>query len=97
MSEAERPTTAGRPLASPVSPSSPAAALEAVLAGVKSVVRGYGTVELVTQGIDVTFQNGVVATCRQCRISWRVHTRHFKTLGWWTCPRGCASQMQAGS
>jgi hypothetical protein len=74
------------------SPASSQAALDAVLAGVKLVVRGGNKVELPAQGIDVSFNGAVVATCRHCKVSWEVSTRNFKMLAWWSCPQGCAAK-----
>jgi hypothetical protein len=65
------------------------AALGAVLAAVKTVLRFEHDIELPVHGIDLAFDAGVVASCRACHLSWRVSRRHFPALSWWLCPAGC--------
>jgi hypothetical protein len=67
----------------------PTADLSAILAGVKTLLRGKETVTLPAAGLDLLFDDGVVARCRVCRLSWRVSRSQFSSPGWWSCPGGC--------
>jgi hypothetical protein len=63
--------------------------LAPILAGVKTLLRGIEIVHLPDQGIDLLFDDGVVARCRACELSWTVRNAHFTSAGWWSCPKGC--------
>jgi len=60
-----------------------------LLAAVRTVLRGKTKSELPAHGVDVVFDDGIVAVCRTCRISWGVSRPHLANLAWWSCPRGC--------
>lgn len=63
---------------------------EIILETVRMVLRGRERQEVPAHGIDITFDDGVVAICRVCRMSWGVGRRQFTTAAWWSCPRGCS-------
>ncbi len=63
--------------------------LAPILAGVKDLLRGQESVQLPQEGIDLLFDEGVVARCRTCDLSWAVRNAHFSSPGWWACPKGC--------
>src|SRR3954469_17945525 len=63
---------------------------EIILETVRMVLRGRELREVPDHGIDITFDDGVLAICRVCRMSWRVGRRQFTTAAWWSCPRGCS-------
>jgi hypothetical protein len=63
--------------------------LSTILAGVKAVLRGRETVTLPAAGLDLLFDDGVVAKCRVCSVRWRVSRSQYSTPGWWSCPSGC--------
>jgi hypothetical protein len=60
-----------------------------LLEAVRTVLRGKARSELPAHGVDVIFDDGIVAVCRSCRISWSVSRPHLGNLAWWSCPRGC--------
>lgn len=60
-----------------------------ILAAVKTLLRGRKEIPLPEHGIDLLFDDGVVARCRSCRLSWEVKRSQFSSLGWWSCPSGC--------
>ncbi len=62
---------------------------DALLAAVRTVLRGKARSELPAHGVDVIFDDGIVAVCRSCRISWSVSRPHLANLAWWSCPGGC--------
>jgi hypothetical protein len=64
-------------------------ALQQVVSAANRTLRTKADTELVSQGIDLTFDAGIVATCRRCRISWRVSRNRFKQFEWWSCPSNC--------
>jgi len=66
------------------------ASLEIILETVRMVLRGRELREVPENGIDITFDDGVLAICRACRMSWGVGRRQFTTAAWWSCPRGCS-------
>lgn len=68
---------------------------DALLAAVRTVLRGKTKSELPAHGIDVVFDDGIVAVCRSCRISWGVSRPHLANLAWWSCPRGCEPRPNA--
>jgi len=70
-------------------------ALERVLAAVAAAVAGRGPIAVPDRGIYVAFDEGVVATCVTCRVSWKVSRHNFKNLAWWRCPGGCRAQQGA--
>jgi hypothetical protein len=63
--------------------------LAAILDGVKAVLRARTAVSLPDHGIDLLFDAGVVARCRNCQVSWEVKRTQYGALGWWACPSGC--------
>jgi hypothetical protein len=63
---------------------------EIILETVRMVLRGRELREVPDHGIDITFDDGVLAICRVCRMSWGVGRRQFTTAAWWSCPRGCS-------
>jgi hypothetical protein len=63
--------------------------LAPILAGVKDLLRGQASVELPREGIDLLFEEGVVARCRVCELAWAVRNSQFSSPAWWACPRGC--------
>jgi len=63
--------------------------LQRILAAVRSLVGGRERIELVDDGIDLLFDDGVVARCRACDVAWRVSRGHFRHRAWWSCPGGC--------
>jgi hypothetical protein len=65
--------------------------LNALLAAVTTAVRGRNRIAVPDHGIFVAFEDGIVATCATCGVSWEVSRRHFKHLAWWRCPGGCRS------
>jgi hypothetical protein len=67
-------------------------ALERVLAAVTAAVAGRRSIAVPDRGIYVAFDEGVVATCVTCRVSWEVSRQNFKHLAWWQCPGGCRAQ-----
>jgi hypothetical protein len=67
----------------------PGASPDIILETVRMVLRGREMRELPAYGINITFDDGVVVTCRVCRTSWGVGRRQFTTAAWWSCPRGC--------
>lgn len=68
-------------------------ALERVLAAVTAAVAGRRRIAVPDRGIYVAFDEGVVATCVTCRVSWEVSRQNFKHLAWWRCPGGCRAQQ----
>lgn len=68
-----------------------------ILAAVKSLLRGRQDVPLPDQGIDLLFDDGVIARCRDCRLSWQVKRSQFSSPGWWSCPSGCRSRVGANA
>jgi hypothetical protein len=69
------------------------AALERVLAAVTAAVAGRRPIAVPDRGIYVAFDEGVVATCVTCQVSWEVSRHNFKHLAWWRCPGGCREQQ----
>jgi hypothetical protein len=65
------------------------ATLEQVVAAARKTLRTKADAELVNEGIDLMFDAGIVATCRRCRLSWRVSRSRFQQLEWWACPSSC--------
>ena len=63
-----------------------------ILTAVKTLLRGRKDVSLPEQGIDLLFDEGVIARCRVCRLSWEVKRAQFASPGWWSCPSGCRHQ-----
>jgi hypothetical protein len=63
-----------------------------ILTAVKTLLRGRKDVSLPEQGIDLLFDEGVIARCRVCRLSWEVKRAQFSSPGWWSCPSGCRHQ-----
>ena len=75
--------------------------LKPILAAVKTLLRGCELVELPEHGIDLLFDDGVIARCRACSIAWPVKRSRFSSAEWWICPSGCAppaldAKQQAG-
>ena len=68
-----------------------ASGLESVLLAVSAAIRGRTRIDVPDHGIYVTFNDGVVATCASCHVSWEVSRRQFKQLACWRCPKGCRS------
>lgn len=66
-----------------------------ILTAVKTLLRGRTDVLLPDQGIDLLFDDGVIARCRECRLSWEVKRSNFRSPGWWSCPSGCRSRATA--
>jgi len=66
-----------------------------ILAAVKTLLRGRQDVPLPDQGIDLLFDGGVIARCRDCRLSWEVKRSQFSAPGWWSCPSGCRNSAAA--
>jgi hypothetical protein len=66
--------------------------LQQVVSAANKTLRTKADSELVDQGIDLMFDAGIVATCRHCRLSWRVSRSRFKELEWWSCPGNCKGQ-----
>jgi hypothetical protein len=46
--------------------------------------------EAVDQGVDLVFECGIVATCRRCRLTWRVDGIRDSRTDWWLCPARCS-------
>lgn len=67
--------------------------LAPILAGVKDLLRGRESIQLPDHGIDLLFDEGVVARCRTCDLSWAVRNSHFASAGWWACPKGCRAPI----
>jgi hypothetical protein len=65
------------------------AELAQVISAAHRTLRTRTTTELATEGIDLMFDEGIVATCRCCRISWRVSRSRFRQIEWWSCPSNC--------
>ena len=40
-------------------------------------------------GIELEFDQGIVATCLHCRLTWGVRRPRYRDAAWWTCPGGC--------
>jgi hypothetical protein len=68
-----------------------------ILTAVKTLLRGRKAVSLPEQGIDLLFDEGVIARCRACRLSWEVKRAQFSSPGWWSCPSGCRHQSAANT
>jgi len=68
-----------------------------ILAAVKTLLRGRNDVCLPDQGIDLLFDEGVIARCRFCRLSWEVKRSQFSAPGWWSCPSGCRTRVAANA
>ncbi len=68
-----------------------------ILAAVKTLLRGRQDVPLPDQGIDLLFDGGVIARCRDCRLSWEVKRSQFSAPGWWSCPSGCRTRVAANA
>jgi hypothetical protein len=66
-----------------------------ILAAVKKLLRGRDDVPLPEHGIDLLFDDGVIARCRACRLSWEVKRSQFSALGWWSCPNGCRAHAES--
>ena len=73
--------------------SGPSDVLSTILGATRSVMRTHERVELPRHGIDLLFDEGIVARCRACDISWRVSRSRFSQVAWWACPRGCPSDL----
>src|SRR5262249_40201936 len=54
-----------------------ASGLESVLLAVSAAVRGRTRIDVPDHGIYVTFNDGVVATCASCHVSWEVSRGQF--------------------
>jgi hypothetical protein len=67
----------------------PGASPDIILETVRMVLRGREMREVPAYGINIAFDDGVLAICRVCRMSWGVGRRQFTTAAWWSCPRGC--------
>lgn len=61
-----------------------------ILGAVKTLLRNRHSVSLPDLAIDLLFDQGVVARCRECGLSWEVKRTQFSLPGWWTCPSGCS-------
>jgi hypothetical protein len=84
----QRPHRAGPGKQRPAS-AQPGASPDIILETVRMVLRGREMRELPAYGINIAFDDGVLATCRVCRTSWGVGRRQFTAAAWWSCPRGC--------
>ena len=71
--------------------------IKPILAAVKTLLRGRKDILLPEHGIDLLFDDGVIARCRECRLSWEVKRSHFSAPGWWSCPNGCCARSAADS
>ena len=68
-----------------------ASGLESVLLAASAAIRGRTRIDVPDHGIYVTFNDGLVATCTSCHVSWEVRRRQFKQFTCWRCPTGCRS------
>ena len=68
--------------------------LEDVILAIRELLRSRDRVTVPSRGIDLVFDAGILAVCRECGVTWRVSRAHYRHRAWWSCPRGCS---QAGS
>ncbi len=65
-----------------------------VVLAIREVLRSRDRVTVPSRGIDMVFDAGILAVCRECGLTWRVSRAHYRHPAWWSCPRACS---QAGS
>ncbi len=72
-----------------VDPAGADARIKSVLSAISESRRTGSSVPLPQHGLTIEWDDGAVASCDRCGISWRVSRARYRTAGWWTCPRGC--------
>jgi hypothetical protein len=65
-----------------------------VILAIRELLRSRDRVTVPSRGIDLVFDAGILAVCRECGVTWRVSRAHYRHRTWWSCPRGCS---RAGS
>ena len=85
---ASRTPRAGR-RAAPAQRKIDATGVAPILGAVKTLLRNRHSVSLPDLALDLLFDQGVFARCRECGLSWEVKRTNFSMPGWWSCPSGC--------
>jgi hypothetical protein len=68
--------------------------LRHLIAAARRILRTRRDEHVPDAGINLSFDAGIIATCRRCHISWRVSRSHFEHVEWWACPSGCGRKPQ---
>lgn len=68
-----------------------ATSLQPIHTAVRTLLKGQHEVPVPLHGLDLLFDEGVIARCRRCRVSWEVKRVWFSSLSHWACPSGCSS------
>lgn len=80
---------------SPVTPATHAGPVDDqlgdVVVALRELLRSRQMVTVPSRGIDLVFDAGILAACRECGVTWRVSRAHYRQSAWWSCPRGCVA------
>jgi len=79
---------------SPVTPARHAGSVDDqlgdVVVALRDLLRSRDRVTVPSRGIDLVYDAGILAVCRECGVTWRVSRAHYRHRASWSCPRGCS-------